>query len=113
MAWQHNHWFHFPDPRHRGIEVVDLEPEEHAVAVRLIVAVTDWPVMMFNLEMVELENQGAVRNEPFVVRAAVRALTTEQALIPPAAGFDVGDGDERLWTHDGGMLSQQCRCGAP
>jgi hypothetical protein len=47
------------------------------------------------------------------------ALTAEEALVPAAAGFHVGYGDERLWAHLGavidpeyylaGQKSQYCR----
>jgi hypothetical protein len=30
----------------------------------------------------------------------VCTLAAEEALVPPAARFDIGDCDERLWSHD-------------
>jgi hypothetical protein len=40
-----------------------------------------------------------IEAEALVVRAAVVAAESEEALVPTATGFDVGDGDERLRTH--------------
>jgi hypothetical protein len=56
--------------------------------------------MVFDLKAVQLEDQRAIRDQSLVFRAAVRALTAEEALIPPAARFDVGHGDQGLGMHE-------------
>lgn len=48
---------------------------------------------------VELENQITLGDEALVFGATMRALATEQTLIPPAAGFDVAHRDEGLGSH--------------
>lgn len=93
----------------RGIEFVRFEPEQQAVSVRLRVGIADWPVMMFDFPMVELENELPARDQPLVLRTAVRALASEQPLIPTAARFDIMDGDQRLWTHHPDILSDRRR----
>ena len=82
----------------RGIDVVDLEPEQHAVAVRLDGRIADRAVMMLDPPSVQLQDQGVARNQALVFGAAVGAAAAEQILVPPAARFDVADGDEGLWT---------------
>ena len=55
--------------------------------------------MVFKLEPVQLKHELAVRDELFIVWAPVIATAAEQTLIPTAARFDIGYGDERLGTH--------------
>ncbi len=59
--------------------------EPHAVAVRACVLVGDRAEVVLDLPRVQLQDQLAVDGQPRVLRAAVRALTTEQLLEPPAA----------------------------
>ena len=54
---------------------------------------------MLLLPAVQLHDQLAGMDEPFVVRPAVVALAAEQPLIPPAAGLDISDADQRLRSH--------------
>src|SRR5262249_25271860 len=61
--------------------------------------IADASVVMLLLPAVKLQHQLAGMNEPFVVRPAVGALATEQALIPLAAGLDISNADQRLWSH--------------
>jgi hypothetical protein len=79
-----------------GVEIVDLEPEEHAVAVGLDGRIADRAVMMLDLPSVQLQDQGVARNQALVFGAAVGAA--KQILVPPAARLDIADGDEGLWT---------------
>jgi hypothetical protein len=76
-----------------------LEPQQQAVAVRLVVRMADGPVVMLHVEPMQLKNKNIVPDQPFVFVSAVRAFAAEKALIPPAAGFDIGHGNEGLWAH--------------
>jgi tRNA-Thr(GGU) m(6)t(6)A37 methyltransferase TsaA len=87
--------------RHGGVEVIDLEPQQHTVAVGASPYVAYGAVVMLNIPGVQLENELAVDGQPLVLRAAVRALAPEQALIPAAARLDILDGDQGLRAHVG------------
>jgi hypothetical protein len=54
---------------------------------------------MFDVETVQLQDEAAILHELLILPAAVCTAATQQALIPPAAGFDIRDTDERLGTH--------------
>src|SRR5262245_15039124 len=82
-----------------GIDVVDFKPYEADVSIRLHIGITDRTVMMLHVPSVQLEDQSAIRNQPFIFRAAVRALTAEETLIPSAARFDVMHANEGLGAH--------------
>jgi hypothetical protein len=56
---------------------------------------------MLDVEMVELQNETATHLEALVLRAAVRALATQEPLVPPAAGLHIGYRDHRLRSHIG------------
>ena len=89
----------FGDTGDRGIEVVDFKAQEHAVAIGRVIRITDRPVAVFDLKTVQLEDQRTIRDQSLIFRPAVRALTAEETLIPPAARFDISHRDERLRTH--------------
>jgi hypothetical protein len=55
--------------------------------------------MMFDVKAVQLQDELAILHQLLIVAAAVRAAAVEQALIPPAAGCDIRDTDERLGAH--------------
>ncbi len=99
MARQDDFRFHLGSAGNGRVEVLDLEPQEYAVSIGLVVWIADRPVMVPDLEGVQLEDQRVTRNQPLVFGTTVRALTPEEALIPSAAGFDVTHGDKRLWMH--------------
>jgi hypothetical protein len=100
MPGQDDLRLHLGHSRHRGVEVVDFEPEQEAVAIRSVGRVPYRPVVVFDLEAVELKDEDAIADQALIFRAAVCALTAKQPLIPPAAGLDIGDGDEWLGPHD-------------
>ena len=52
---------HFCCPQKDLIEIFDLEPEQDAVSIRLVVAISNRAVMVVNLEAVELKNELAIR----------------------------------------------------
>ena len=55
--------------------------------------------MVLHAPFVQLEHQPSRIYESLVLGSAVRALATEQALIPPTTGFDVTDADQGLQVH--------------
>jgi hypothetical protein len=87
-------------PCDRRVEVINLEPQEHAVALRLRVRITHHrAVVVLDLPVVQLQDQAlappglgnlALRiDEAFVFRSAVNTVASEKALIPAAARFDI------------------------
>jgi hypothetical protein len=46
-----------------------------------------------------LKDQLAVRNQPLVVRATMITLAAQKALVPLAARFHIGNGNERFGAH--------------
>ena len=63
-------------------------------------------MVVVDLEVVQLEDQPVAVDQPLVLRSAVVAPTAEEALVPPAAGLDVDDGEQGLWAH-GRMLRER------
>jgi hypothetical protein len=55
--------------------------------------------MVLNIPSVELQDQLALRFEPFIFGTTMRTLAAEQSLVPAAARLDVMYTNERLWTH--------------
>jgi hypothetical protein len=56
---------------HRGVEIVDLEPQQDAVAVRAGVRITDRAVVVIDFPVVQLEDQLVVGDETLVLRSTV------------------------------------------
>jgi len=83
-----------------GVEVVEFEPQQDAIAIGLVVWIADRPMVMFDFEAVKLQDQGAVGHQTLILRAAMRTLAIQQTLIPAAAGFDIANAYERLWSHE-------------
>jgi hypothetical protein len=48
---------------------------------------------------VQLKNEPAILHQLLILAAAVSPAAAQQALIPPAAGFDIRDTNERLGAH--------------
>jgi hypothetical protein len=84
---------HVSGALHDTIEVVNLEPEQYSVAIRLVIPIPDPTVMVLHLEAVQLKNKLALYDQLLVGRAPMIAPAAEQALIPAAARFHIGDGD--------------------
>jgi hypothetical protein len=82
-----------------GVEIIDLEPQEHTIAPRRIGGITEVAVMVFFVPAVELHDQLIVGNKALVLTAAVTALAAKELLVPPAAGLDVANRDQWLWSH--------------
>lgn len=73
MAGQHEVDSHFGDPLNDSVEVVDLEPEQDAIAVGLAGWIADGAVMMFYVKAVQLQDEAAILYQLLVVAAAVGA----------------------------------------
>ena len=73
--------------------------EQHTITVGCVGAIADWAVMMFDRKAVQLQYERAILHQLLILPAAVPPAATQQALIPPAAGFDIRDTDERLGAH--------------
>src|SRR4051812_20312308 len=86
-------------PCDRRIDVLDLEPQQYAVARRPVIGVADPPVMVLHLPPVQLQHKLPRGDQALVVRPAVVAPAVEQPLIPPAACFDVIYANQWLWAH--------------
>jgi len=76
MPGQNHLHVHFSRALHDRVEVLYLEPQQHAVPIRLVVAIADPAVMVFHFKAVQLEDELAVRNQPLVLRAAVITAQT-------------------------------------
>jgi hypothetical protein len=99
MPWQHHLDIHLGSALHDRIKIIHLEPEQHTITVGSVSAIADGAVMMFDFKAVQLQNELAILYQLLILAAAVRAAAAQQALIPPAAGFDIRDTDERLRPH--------------
>src|SRR5262249_61199900 len=88
-----------------GGQVIELEPQEDAVAVGPPVRVAEVGVLV-SVPAVELQDHLARGVDDLVVLAsAVAALAPEQSLVPPATRLDVPDGDQWLRLHGGTSLA--------
>jgi hypothetical protein len=92
---------------HGVIEVVDLEPQQDAVAVGLIVRIADRSVVVCDLKAVELEYEFAIPDQPLVFRPAVGTVTAEEMLIPATARFHIRDCYEGLGAHPKTSMAEQ------
>lgn len=57
MFGQHNFHTHLSGALHHGVKVVYFEPEKDTVSVWLVIAVANRPMMVFNLEAVQLKDE--------------------------------------------------------
>lgn len=60
MPGQHNFHAHFSGALQHRVEVVYFEPEQYAVSVRLVIAIANRPMVVFNTEAVQLKDQLAI-----------------------------------------------------
>jgi hypothetical protein len=90
---------HFDGAPHDCFEIVDLKPKQHAVSVWPVVWIADPAVMMLHLEAMQLKHELPVRDQLFIGGASMIAPAAKQTLVPPAACFHVGHGNQRLRTH--------------
>ncbi len=99
MAGQNNLDLHVGDALHDGVEVIDLEPEQHTIAVGPVRAIADGAMMVLDFKAVQLQDERTVFHQLFIVLAAVSAAASQQTLIPATARFDVRNAYERLGAH--------------
>jgi hypothetical protein len=78
-----------------GLEVRNLEPEQDAVPERLV-AIREAPVVILDLDVMELQDDLAVLDDLLVLVPAVAALGTEHPEVEPPRGGDVPDDHHRL-----------------
>ena len=90
MLAQYNFYAHLSGALQDRVKVVHFEPEQDAVSVGLVIAVANRPMMVFNLEAVQLKDQLAIRNQLLVLGASMEAPAAQQPLVPSAAGFHIG-----------------------
>src|SRR5689334_8049013 len=81
-----------------SVEIVYLEPKKQTVSRWHVVRVADLPVMMFHVPAVQLHHEPAGMDEAFVGRPAMIALAVEQPSTPSAAGLDIPNANQRLWS---------------
>ena|SRR5947209_7597758 len=105
MAGDHNLHAHLGRALQGRLKVVNLEPEQHSISVWLVIAVGYRPVMVLYFKAVQLKDELTIRDQLFICRASMITPAAEQTLIPPAARFHVGDGDQRLRTHPSSVSS--------
>jgi hypothetical protein len=104
MAGQEDLGFELLRADDRRVEVVDLEPEKQAVAVRLVERIGERAMVMVSVKRVKLENERVTVHQPLVLGTPVGTLAPQKVLIPSAACFDVAYGNQRLRTHRGLLL---------
>jgi hypothetical protein len=86
---------------HGRVEVIDLEPQQHAVPPRVDFRLAQRTVMVLDVPAVQLEDEPSVAvDQSLIVRSAVVAASPEQTLEPLAGRLDIVDGEEWLWAHD-------------
>jgi len=96
MAGQHDLDAHFGSALHYRFEVIHLEPEQHPIPVGSVGTIADGAVMMFDFKAVQLQDERAILHQLLILPAAVSPAAAQQALIPPAAGFDIRDISARI-----------------
>jgi 2-keto-4-pentenoate hydratase len=95
---------HFIGASNSCIEVIDLKPQKNAIPVGLVTRITNRPVVMFDLESMQLKDQDAIRDEPLILCATVRTSAAKQALAPAAACLDIAHRNAWLGTKVGRPL---------
>ncbi len=99
MAGLHDLDLHFDSALHHRVEVIHFEPEQHTIAVGSVGTIANAAVVMFDFKAVQLQNERSILYQLLILPAPVGTSATQQALIPPAAGFDIRDTNERLRAH--------------
>jgi len=60
MPGQHDFDAHFSGALQDRVKIVHFEPEQDAVSIRLVIAVANRAMVVFNFETVQLKNQLAI-----------------------------------------------------
>jgi len=82
--------------RNRGVEIIQLKPQENAISIRPKLGIPEWTVVMLDMPIVQLQDQSSMRDQPLILRPAVVAPATQETLIPATARLDVMHANERL-----------------
>jgi hypothetical protein len=91
---------HFLGAGHRRIEIINLEPQEHAVSVRLEILIANRTVMVpHHVPAVQLKDQSIVQNKTLILGAVMRTSTIKETLIPATARLDIVHANQRLWAY--------------
>lgn len=105
---EHDRCLELPRAFNGGVEIVDLEPEQHAVADGQV-GIAHRAVVVINVPRVQLQDQpvaaplGVVQlrvAQTLVLGTTVTALATEQAFVESTRGFNVTACNQRLSAHD-------------
>jgi hypothetical protein len=88
-----------------GIDVGYFKPKRHPIPVRPLVRIADRNVVMAHQPGMQLQHETPIVNESLIFGPAVGALTSEQSLIPAAAGLDVVHANEGLGAHESRLSS--------
>ena len=84
---------------HGSVEVVDLEPQYDAVAVRAKSWISKRTMIVLHIPTMQLQHELPASREPFIFIASMSAGATEQLLIPGAAGGNIVNANERCQLH--------------
>jgi hypothetical protein len=105
VARQDNLRPEFLGPDQGAIKVLDFKPQQHPIPMSQL-RISDRPMMMTHLPVVQLQDQLAIRNQLLVVASAVAALASQKTLIPTTARFNISNTNKGMWTH---LPSGACR----
>ena len=83
----------------RRVEIINLEPQQDAVSIGVVVRLADATVIVLYLKVVQLHHKPISIDQAFVVGAAVVATDAEQLLVPTAAGLNISGTDKGLRVH--------------
>lgn len=99
MSRNHNLGAEAHCPLFSGVEVIDLEPQQHPIAIRPVITIGDRSMVMILFEAMQLHDDPLAINKPLVLRPAVTARASKECLIPATTRFHIGYDDEGLRTH--------------
>ena len=68
---------HFSGALHYGIEIVDLEPQQHPVSVWLVITIADRAMMVLHFEAVQLKDKLAIGDQLLICTATMIAPTAQ------------------------------------
>ena len=92
MARQHHLCTQFPGTLQRGVKVLHFKPQQDSISMRQS-RISDPPMMMFNVPIVQLEDQLIIGNQLFIMASSMAALAAQQTLVPETARFDIPNRD--------------------
>ena len=93
LTWPDNLDIHRLCSRDRSVEIFQLKPQDHSVAIRLEGRVTKRTMMMLNVPLVKLQDKSIALIESLVLRATMPACDAQKFLVPAATRFDIPNTD--------------------